>query len=159
MRDVVALTRQVIALLYDALDYRGQQALGVQAVADSRTTLRPVYSAITPDDLWRILEDAGYKCGDIEDDDVDAASFSVRRYGIRAVGTLISPAPDDIGFKVIALGLAAGAEMRVLWLAGGVTASWLEHQFADWFNDQRKQTRQVKKQPQKLRPKTSRSVH
>ena len=74
----------------------------------------------------------------------------VRRHGIRAVAILTSEAPDAGGFEVVALGLEGSvskgdtraakgrAEMRLLWLAGGVTASWLEHQFADWFEEQRR---------------------
>ena len=181
LRDVAGLTRQVIALLYDALDYRGQQALTVQAVADSRTTLRPVYASIEPDDLASILEDAGYTCDVGDDDDLlvkagleppAAVPVSVRRYGIRAVAWLLAQAPDDGGFEVIALGVepsspargttarAESIEMRVLWLAGGVTASWLQHQFADWFNDQRqeKKVKEPKRAPA-VRAKTSRSVH
>lgn len=174
-RQVGALARQIVALLYDALDYRGQQALDVQAVADSRATLRPVYDALAPDDFAVLLERAGYPCqvGDeVDNDAADAVTVTVRRYGIRAMAVLTARAPDDGGFEVIALGLAPPApapgtatpqeytaEMRVMWLAGGVTASWLEHQVADWFNDQRQMKRKARKGPAVVRPKTSRSIH
>lgn len=174
-RDVTALARQVVALLYDALDYRGQQALDVQAVADSRATLRPVYDSLSPDDLAVLLERAGYVCevGDeADDDDSDSVPVYVRRYGIRAVAILTARAPDDGGFEVIALGLAPpssergtdppvadGVEMRALWLAGGVTALWLEHQVADWFDEQRQEKRKARKGSAVVRPKTSRSIH
>lgn len=174
-RDVAALAREVTALLYDALDYRGQQALDVQAVADSRAMLRPVYASIEPHDLARIFELAGYKCevGD-EVEDADAANVPVyvRRYGIRAVAMLIVRSPDDTGFEVVGLGLAVppsggsmtpvvdGAELRLLWLAGGVTASWLEHQVADWFNDQRQERKRTRsKRTATPLPKASRSIH
>jgi hypothetical protein len=173
-RDVNTLARQVVAQLYDALDYRGQQDLLVQAVADSRATLRPVYESIDPDDLAKILELAGYECefGDEEDENADGVSMFVRRHGIRAAAILTAEAPDTGGFEIIALGLdrpsSEGktrsptpdrAEMRLLWLAGGVTASWLEHQFADWFEEQRREKRKAASGSRAARPKTSESVH
>ena len=78
------------------------------------------------------------------------------RHGIRAVAILTAEAPDTGGFEIIALGLdrpssksktrsptPERAEMRLLWLAGGVTASWLQHQFADWFEEQRRDKRKA----------------
>ena len=169
-RQVAALARQVVVLLYDALDYRGQQALKVQAVADSRATLRPVYDSLSPDDFATLLERAGYACevGDeADDEETETVTVSVRRYGIRAMALLTVRAPDDGGFEVIALGLAPPAsvaepsatEMRLLWIAGGVTASWLEHQVADWFEEQRRDKRKSQKRSSGVRPSTSRSIH
>ena len=173
-RDVDTLARQVVAQFYDALDYRGQQDLLVQAVADSRATLRPVYGSIDPDDLAKILELAGFHCefGDEEDEDADSVSMFVRRHGIRAVAILTAEAPDTGGFEIIALGLdrpssksktrsptPERAEMRLLWLAGGVTASWLQHQFADWFEEQRRDERKAASGSLASVQKTSKSVH
>ena len=182
-RDVTALARHVIALLYDALDYRGQQALDVQAVADSRATWRAVYESLLPDDLALLLERAGYACevGEETDDDVDEAAglqprntvpVYVRRYGIRAMAMLAGRLPEDGGFEIIALGpappasqkatealLMEGLDVLVLPLAGGVTAEWLEHQVAGWFEERRQEKRKAKKGPPAVRPKTSRSIH
>ena len=173
-RDVNTLARQIVAQLYDSLDYRGQQDLLVQAVADSRATLRPVYESIDPDDLAKILELAGYTCefSDEEDEEADNVSLFVRRDGIRAVAILTAEAPDTGGFEIIALGLDGPsskgktraaptdrAEMRLLWLAGGVTASWLEHQFADWFEEQRRRKRKAGSGSRPAAQKISKSVH
>ena len=96
----------------------------------------------------------------------------VRRYGIRAMAMLAGRLPEDGGFEIIALGpappasqkatealLMEGLDVLVLPLAGGVTAEWLEHQVAGWFEERRQEKRKAKKGPPAVRPKTSRSIH
>ncbi len=175
-REVAALTRQVIAVLYDALDYRGQQALDVQAVADSRALRAIVYDALVPDDLASLLEYAGYTCEVGEEADDDAAEtvpVYVRRYGIKAMAMLTARDPEDGAFQAIALGpappasqpasdalLTEGMDVLVLPLAGGVTALWLELQVAGWFEEQRNEKRRKgRKTVPATRPRGSRSVH
>ena len=175
-RDVAALTKQVIGVLYDALGYRGQQALDVQAVEDSRALRAVVYDAITPDDLASLLEYAGYTCEvgeQADDEEAETVPVFVRRYGIKAMAMLGARHPEDGAFQAVALGpappasqpasdalLTEGIDVLILPLAGGVTAQWLELQVASWFEVRRQEKRRKgRRQVPPARARGSRSVH
>lgn len=145
---IQTLASAAIDLLYDALGYRGRQALEVQAVADTRAPRLPVYAAIEPDDMAAILERAGYAC-DVGDRRRGMTPVLVERGGLRATLLLMSRVRGEDAYEAAVIGLAPagspaadapfldGTEVTPLHFFGGVTADWIVLQVGDWFRTAR----------------------
>ena len=168
--DVALLARAVVDLLYDALDYRGRQALHVQAIADTRAPREPVYAALTQDDLVSILEHAGYECEPGEPAN-RMAPVLVTSPGLRFTVLLTSPATRGDGYQMAAFGeaphelptvevpFADGATVTPMHFFGGVTAEWIVHQVGWRFRDARRGQRVARKEASRVVPRTARLVH
>src|SRR5690606_39762872 len=69
---VASLAREVVDLFYDAFGYRGRRRLEARIGCASRAIQAWVYDALTPDDLVRMLNAAGFKAR-VRREDEDAA--------------------------------------------------------------------------------------
>lgn len=141
---IQTLASAVIDLLYDALGYRGRQALDVQAVADTRAPRLPVYAAIEPVDMAAILERAGYTC-EVGDRQRGMTPVVVEQGGLRATLLLMSRVRGEDAYEAAVIGLAPaegpavdapfldGTEVTPIHFFGGVTADWIVLQVGHWF--------------------------
>ena len=149
---VDALASAVVDLLYDALGYRGRQALELQAIADTEAPRRPVYEHVTGDQLARILRRAGFECH-VHDAYRGGEPVLVTRKRQRATVLLLSKASDG-GYTGAAIGPAPqdytagpfvpGSEVAMMELVGGVTAEWIAANVASWFEVSRRKQRAAK---------------
>ena len=162
--DVQTLASAVIDLLYDALGYRGRQALEVQAVADTRASRLPVYAAIEPDDMAAILERAGYECA-VGDRRRGMTPVLVERGGVRATLLLMSRVRGKDAYEAAIIGLAPaeapaadapfldGTEVTPLHFFGGVAADWIVLQVGEWFRTVRAE---AERKPRRLNRRAAR---
>src|SRR5690606_16524619 len=157
---VASLAREVVDLFYDAFGYRGRRRLEARIASASRAIPAWVYIALTPDDLVKILNTAGFKARvRREDEDAALATVAVRWSGIKGivltsdppegqqVDALLELGPDVDVLRHEALSLSDEVDILTIPLNGGVTAEWLVGQLAMWFKRQQatKQARQAKK--------------
>jgi len=164
---VASLAREVVDLLYDAFGYRGRRRLEARIECGSRAVQAWVYNALTPDDLVRILNAAGFKAQvRREDEDASLATVAVRWAGIRgivlmserpegqAVYTLLELGPDVDILRHGGLSLTDEVDILTIPLSGGVTTEWLVGQVAMWFKRQQatKRARQAKRAAKSIPP-------
>ncbi len=164
---VASLAREVVDLFYDAFGYRGRRRLEARIASASRAIPAWVYIALTPDDLVKILNTAGFKARvRREDEDAALATVAVRWSGIKGivlmsdqpegqqVYTLLELGPDVDVLRHEGLSLSDEVDILTIPLNGGVTAEWLVGQLAMWFKRQQatKQARQAKKAAKSIPP-------
>ncbi len=168
LEHVDALAAAIVDLLYDALGYRGRQALNVQAVADTDAPRLPVYETMTSDWLVRILERARFECEE-QDAYKGGEPVLVTHKRQRATVLLMSYSKDAGGYTGAAIGPAPedyavgpfvpDSEVAMMEVTGGVTADGLVANVTAWFEVSRRERRLAKKSSAAQPMKTAERVH
>jgi hypothetical protein len=167
LEHVDALASAIVDLLYDALGYRGRQALNVEAIADTDAPRRPMYETVTSDQLARILSRAGFECEE-QDPYKGAEPLLVTHKRQRATVLLMSRSKEG-GYTGAAIGPAPvdyadgpfvpDSEVAMMEFVGGVTAEWIVANVGSWFEVSRREQRLAKKGPVAQPVKTAARVH
>ena len=179
-----AVAEEALAIVFDALGYRGGVPLVAEWEDGERSELQPIYGAVTPQDLLKLLTASGYEA--LLDEDDQPPSLLVRRARQRSVVQLDWQVPDENLFVLITVRtllevpdsdaldrvLAFDRTLRFVRVAptddgdldlrmdmsldGGVTAEWIVRRFALWGKIVRDIRRQLRPTSRRKRqPKTA----
>lgn len=133
--DIAGIAWRVVALFYDAFDYRGVQPIMANLAHEGRSMVADTYGSFTPGDVANVFLALGYHLEDPPGDS-DAAGPAVircRKGGITTVVQFCEPAQaGDLYARVRLTADQVGAASVVHTFSGGVTLDWLKLRIQDW---------------------------
>jgi hypothetical protein len=178
------MAREVLQILYDVFDYRGQWPLELRRHQGERAEVLPTHASLTPEDFAKMATAAGMRAVVVPSNGSDGESrvILLRRHHRKSVAILDGRIPghnlytratfralfpagttDEAMRKLNGLMRVVRAhrgdrgihvEMPIS-LSGGVTAAWLASAFADWLSSCRRAEAILKAPPPRRQSRSS----